>query len=46
MYVDGDDEIYVVLQAMHKRLILVNMIHKEQEKRMKPARNSLTFYIH
>ena len=28
---------------MHKRLYLINMVHKEQEKGMKPARNSLTF---
>ena len=43
MYDDGCDEMCVVLQATHKRLLLVNFIHKDQEERMKPARNSPTF---
>ena len=45
MYDDGCDEICVGLQAMHERFYLVNMVHKDQEERMKPARNSFTFYI-
>ena len=43
MYDDGCDEICVGLQAMHKRFSLVIILHKDQEERMKPARNSLTF---
>ena len=45
MYDDGCDEICVVEQAMHRILYLVNMVHKEQEEKAKPARNSFTFYI-
>ena len=45
MYDDGCSEICVVLQAMHKRLYLVDIVHKDQEKRMKPARNRLTFIV-
>lgn len=43
MYDDGCDKICVALQAMHKRLYLVDIVNKEQQERMKPARNSLTF---
>ena len=44
MYDDGCDEICVGLQAMHKRLYLVNMVHKEQEERTKPAKQFYLLY--
>ena len=44
MYNDGCDEICVVEQAMHSRLYLVNMVHKDQKKRMKPAKQFYLLY--